>query len=156
MPHDLLYFMVHEDDLDDGDAAFVSETAAFLAALREPHGLAILRQLVRVWNVAKERLHRLFIFRSDGRRYAAQGAEAAYEALRHRDGNRGAKDVRIHAHINEAGEGTRSIVGVERGEDQVTRERCVYRRRGDFRISNLADHDDVGVLAQCATQSEGE
>src|SRR3989338_343996 len=148
MPHDLLYFMVHEDDLDDGDAAFVSETAAFLAALREPHGLAILRQLVRVRNVAQERLHRLFIFRSDGRRYAAQGAEAAYEALRHRDGDRGAEDVRIYAHINETGERAGGVVGVERREDEVSCKRCVYRRTCHFRIADLADHDDVGVLTQ--------
>src|SRR3989338_7633734 len=104
MPHDLLYFMIHEDDLDDRDAAFVSETAAFLTALREPHGLAIFGQLVGVRDVAQERLHRLLIFRSDWRRYAAQGAEAAHEALRHRDGNRGTEDVRIYSHVDETGE----------------------------------------------------
>ena len=45
---------------------------------------------------------------------------------------------------------------MERGENEVSRERSVDRGRGDLGIADLADHDDVGVLAQGATQSFGK
>src|SRR3989344_2612680 len=73
--HHFLYLVVHEDDLDDRDAAFVAEPATFLTALGQPHRVAISGELIRMRDVAQERLYELFIFRTQRLRHAADGAE---------------------------------------------------------------------------------
>ena len=88
--------------------------------------------------------------RCDG--FAALGAKAAYQALReHTEQTRG-EQVRFHTHVGEPGHRACGIVGVQRGEDQVPGE---ARLDGDLRsleIADLADHDDVGILAEDRTE----
>ena len=52
------------------------------------------------------------------------------------------------AHIDQTGIGAGGVVGVERGEDQVAGEGGVDGDLGGLLVADLADHDDVRVLAQ--------
>jgi len=79
---------------------------------------------------------------------AAVGAELAREALGH-DQEHGGGDVEgRHAHVGKAGEALRRIIGVQRGQHEVTSLRGLDRDLGGFQVADLADHDDVRVLAQ--------
>lgn len=42
---------------------------------------------------------------------------------------------------------------MDRREYEVTRERGLDRDIDRFSVSNFSDHDDVGVLSECRTQS---
>jgi hypothetical protein len=48
------------------------------------------------------------------------------------------------------------VVGVERREHQVAGERGLDADLGGLEVADLADHDDVGVLAQERAQRRGE
>jgi len=44
------------------------------------------------------------------------------------------------------------VVRVQRGKNQVTRERCLGLQEADFQVAGFADHDDVRVMAEKRTQ----
>ena len=89
-------------------------------------------------------------------RLLAVAAQAARQALRDDQTHRGRDGVGLHAHVDEARQGLRRVVGVQRGQHQVT---GLRRLDGDLRgleVADLADHDDVRVLAQERAQRGGE
>ena len=90
-----------------------------------------------------------------GRR-AAFAAQAPAQALRDDQADGGGQIERRHAHIEQACDGLRGAVGVQRGQHEVA---GLRRFDGDFRglqIADLPDHDDVRILAQEGAQRLGE
>ncbi len=87
---------------------------------------------------------------------AAMGAEPAGESLGD-DQRHGRGDiVRRHAHVDEPRQGLRGIVGVQGGEHQVAGLGGLDGDLGGLEVPDLADHDDIGVLAQERPQRAGE
>ena len=78
MPHDLLNFLVHQNNLDDRDAAFVADAAALGASLRYPHRVAVLRELLRVRDVVEEQVHQFFLVADERLRFAAVRTQAPH------------------------------------------------------------------------------
>jgi hypothetical protein len=72
----------------------------------------------------------------------------AGQALR-QDAEQGVGEVeRVHAHVQQAGDGFGRAVGVQRGEHQVAGQRGFDAHADGFLVAHLADHDDVRVGAQ--------
>ena len=83
-------------------------------------------------------------------------ADDADQALGH-DGNDGTCDEEgLDADIDEAGDGTWGIVGVECAENQVSGEGGLDGDFGGFRIADFTDEDDVRGLAQHGADDSGE
>ena len=61
---------------------------------------------------------------------------------------RRAQEERLDAHVDQAREGAGGVVRVDRGEHEVTGERRVDRDLGRLLVADLADHDDVRILAE--------
>ena len=59
---------------------------------------------------------------------------------------RGEKEV-LDAQVQKPGDRARGVIGVERRKDQVPREGGLDGDLGRFEIPDLADHDDIRVLA---------
>ena len=57
-------------------------------------------------------------------------------------------EERLDAHVEEARDRRRRVVGVQRREHEVAGERGLDRDLGGLEVANLADHDDVRVLPQ--------
>ena len=111
-----------------------------MVALRAADGLVRLFDAV----VVEERLFRI----GDDALAFAIGAKAFDQSLRD-DGVDGRGDkIRRDAHVDETHDAARRVVGVQGGEYQVTGDGRAdgYLRR--LVVTDLADHDDVGVLAQ--------
>ncbi len=89
-------------------------------------------------------------------RLRAGGTEARQEALGDHDIHRRGDEELLHPHVGEAGNDAHGIVRVERREDEVARERRMHRELGRLLVAYLADHDDVGVLAENLAESRGE
>ena len=79
------------------------------------------------------------------------GHSRADQALREQPDQRRGDQERLDPHVDQAGDRAGGVVGVERGEHQVAGERGAGWRSRRFRVADLADHDDVGVLAQEAS-----
>src|SRR5579862_4658493 len=132
--------VVDDQDFENPDPALVAEVAALVAADRF-HDVCVAQLAV----VDAQRAHLGF---GEGVGLLALRAELADEALRH-DGPHGTGDEeRLHADIDEAGDGAGGVVGVESAEDEVAREAGVDGDVRRFHVANLADHDDVRRLAQ--------
>src|SRR5258708_5865748 len=72
------------------------------------------------------------------RRYAVQGAH---------------KTVRIQPHMQETADHVEDVVGMYRGEHQMSGQRGLHRDLRGFRIANLAHHDLIRVMAQDGSQA---
>ena len=81
-------------------------------------------------------------------RLLAVRAEHAHEALREDADDRRAHEERLDAHVDQARDGAGGVVRVDRREHEVTRERRVDRDLDRLLVADLADHDDVRILAQ--------
>ena len=82
--------------------------------------------------------------------------QAARQALRDDQGHRGGDVVRRHAHVHQARDGLRRVVGVQGGQHHVAGLRGLDRDLGGFQVADLADHDHVRILAQERAQRGGE
>src|SRR5690606_32077274 len=89
-------------------------------------------------------------------RLLAVVAEPSGEPLRDDQADRAGDRVRLHAHVDEAGQRLRRVVRVRRRKHEVARLRGLDRDLRGLEVSNLADHDDVRVLAQERAQRGGE
>src|SRR6266852_757960 len=78
----------------------------------------------------------------------AFAAQTLGEPLREDPEQRVGKVERIHAHVEQPGDGLRRAVRVQGGEHEVARQRGLNTRAGGFLVAHLADHDDVRVGAQ--------
>jgi hypothetical protein len=95
-------------------------------------------------------------FQLDG--LGAGSADQAHQALSEDDGERVGDDPRLDAEIDETHDGLHRVGGVEGGHHQVAGERRLQGDACRLGVANLADEDDVGVLAQHGPQPgrEGE
>jgi hypothetical protein len=83
-------------------------------------------------------------------------ADAGGQALgEHADDGRG-DHVGLDADLHQADDGLRGGVGVQRGEHEVAGERGLGGDLGGLQVADLADQDDVGILAQEGAQQGGE
>ena len=83
-------------------------------------------------------------------------ADLTRETLGQHEVDRSGHQERLDAHVQQTGDRARRVVGVERRQDQVTRQRGLDGNLRGLEVSNLTDHDDVGVLTQERAQCRGE
>ena len=62
--------------------------------------------------------------------------------------NRGRDRVGLHAHVDQARQRARRIVGMQRGQHEVARLCGLDRDLRGFQVADLTDHDHVRILAQ--------
>ena len=60
--------------------------------------------------------------------------------------------IRLDAHVEQSRDRRDRTVRVQRREDEVPGQRRLDRRRQRFGVSNLTDHNDVGILAKDGPQ----
>ncbi|OQB89600.1 MAG: hypothetical protein BWX86_02420 [Verrucomicrobia bacterium ADurb.Bin122] len=134
----------------DAHAALVAVAAALRAALRVgPEDGAVERPTERLFDDAL-----LATLRHVG--LLAVFADAAEQTLR-ADGDERGRDVkRLHAHLGDAGNGRRGVVGVERRDEKVACQRSFDGDLGRLLVADFADEDHVGVHAQVATERAGK
>ena len=63
---------------------------------------------------------------------------------------------RFDAHVQQTRQDAGGAVGVQRTEDQVAGQGGLDRQLGGFFVADLADHHDIGVLAQDTAQAGGK
>ena len=73
-------------------------------------------------------------------------AQRAHEALREDADHRRREQVILDAHVEQPVDGRRGVVGVDRREHEVARQRRLHGDLGGLEVADLADHDHVGVL----------
>src|SRR5690242_8139373 len=83
-------------------------------------------------------------------------ADQAHQALREYRVQRGNEAEKVHAHVHEAPDHVEDVIGVDRGEHQVSGERRLHGDVGGFRIAYLAHHDLVRIVAQDGAQAARE
>src|SRR5205823_573619 len=62
-------------------------------------------------------------------------------------------EERLHAHVDQSRNGAGSVVGMQRGEDQVTGECRLNGDFGHFQVANFADENNIGRLTQHRPQN---
>ena len=134
--------------LVDADAAAVAGAEALGAA----DGVVELDALARRGAEAELLPARV----ADGLGLAAVPAQAAHETLGHEAAPGRGHQVAGHAHLDEAVDGCRGVVGVQGAEDLMAGDGGVGGHLGGLEIADLADHDDVGVGAHQRAQRLGE
>ena len=75
-------------------------------------------------------------------------ADLAHEPLGEHAEQRGRPDAGVDAEVSEPRDGAEGVVGVQRADDQVP---SLGRSEGQLRrlgVADLAEHDDLGVVAQ--------
>src|SRR6185503_9162478 len=133
------------------DAAGVARAVAFFAA-----SPAVKLRHVRKLPGKELACEALGLRRGQRIRFFAMAADAAHEALAYSHVHRRGDEVGVDSHIKEARQRRRGVTRVERREDEVARERRVDGNRGGLAVADLADHDDVRVLAQDRAQPRAE
>jgi hypothetical protein len=63
--------------------------------------------------------------------------------------------IRLNAHVQEPAKHVEHVVGVDRGEHEVSGEGRLNRDLRRFRIADFADHDLVGIVAQDSSAARG-
>src|SRR6267143_3090998 len=87
---------------------------------------------------------------------AAAGADSPDEPLgEHALEHRG-DEVGLAAHVLQPRDGARRVVRVQGREDEVSGEGGLDRDLGRLEVADLADHDDVGILAHDVPEPRGE
>ena len=92
-------------------------------------------------------------FGRDIDRLLAVAAQLARQTLRDDEADRGRDGVGLDAHVDQARQRLRRIVGVQGRQHQVAGLRGLDGDFRRFQIADFADHDDVGILAQEGAQS---
>ncbi len=147
--HDhLADLLVELHDLEEADAALVAGVVALVAAL----GLEDLQGLGLLGSEADldQRLGRDL---GDG---LAVGAQAADQPLGLDQAQRRGHQEGLDAHVDQAGDGRRGVVGVQGGEHQVAGQGGLDGDVGGLEVADLAHQDDVGVLAHEGAQGGRE
>src|SRR6185295_15409205 len=116
LEHHVAHDGVHFHELEDALPALVAGVLAGVAA-----GPAVDLAAAQVLGAHVERGERGQV--GLGVDFLAVRAEDAHEALSHRRLDRRGDQEGLHAHVDEAGEGARRVVRVERREHEVARER---------------------------------
>ena len=90
------------------------------------------------------------------RRCAAVRAEPADEALGEKGAHRGSDQKRLNSHVQQTGDASHGVIGVQGAENEVTGEGAAD---GDFRgleVTHFSYHDHIGVAPQDAAQAGGK
>src|SRR5690606_18902539 len=126
-------------------SAITSATTAFAAAGATQDG-----EVICVYTEGKSLVgaHRQFLF--------AVPAHAPHQALCLDGEQRGAEQEVFDAHVLQARHRTGGIIGVQRGEHQVAGQRRLDGDVGSLAVADLADHQNVRVLAHDGTQTGGK
>src|SRR5438270_2443269 len=95
-------------------------------------------------------------FPRDLQQLLAVTAQPPRQALRNDETHRGGDGVGLDPHVDDAGEGLRRIVRVQRGQHQVAGLRRLDGDLGRLEVADLAHHDDVRVLAEEGAHGRGE
>src|SRR6266403_1749284 len=88
--------------------------------------------------------------------FLAVRTDAPHETLRANQVHRRGHEKRLDTHVHQAADGRRRVVGVQRREHQVSRERGLDSDFRRFKVANLADQNDVGILAQEGAERGGK
>ncbi len=86
------------------------------------------------------------------RRRSTCGAKRAHQPLREHAEEARCKQIRLDTHVRQARHRAGRVVGVQRGENEMAGERRLHGDLCGFEVADLADHDDVWILAQDRTQ----
>src|SRR6266404_6095899 len=135
-------------DLVETGAALVAALVASRATLAviNLRGFYFFRRVSRVNERLLRDVQLLFAIRTN----------TAYQALRANQVQRGGHEEGLDAHVHQPADGGRSVVGVEGGQHQVAGERSLDRDLRRFKVANLTDQDDVGILAKESAERGGE
>ena len=139
----------HDQQLVEADAAAVAGVPAFQAAHRlvRPHPAG---QPPGFGQIVQRLARGALITLLAGR------AQHARQALGQHADHGGRNQVGRHAQVGQPRDGRGRVVGVQRAEHQVAGQRRLDRHLGGGQIADLADHDDVRVLAHQRAQAFGE
>ena len=88
--------------------------------------------------------------------FLAVGADATRQTLRHNRLQGCGEQEALHAKVQETRDTGRRVVGVQRGEHQVTGERCLNGDLRRLQVTHFAHQNDVRILTQEAAQEPGE
>ena len=80
----------------------------------------------------------------------------AYQALGEDADDRRGGQKGLDPHLHQPRQGTGGVVGVQGGENHVAGQRRLHGDLGGLAVADLADHDDVRVLAQDRPQAGGK
>jgi hypothetical protein len=89
-------------------------------------------------------------------RFLALRADRAHEPHRHHALQRRGDHERLQADVDQAGDRRRRVVGVHGRQHHVAGDRGAERDLRGLGVADLADHDDVRILAQDRAQRAGE
>ena len=76
----------------------------------------------------------------------------AHEALGQHRFERRSDEIRLDAHVHQTRQRAGRVVGVQRGENQVTGQRRLHGNLRGFGVANFADENHVRVMAQNGAQ----
>jgi hypothetical protein len=141
------HFFVRHHQLMNADAPPEPSFATLFAAC------AAVKRNVRVaveLEMAFEQLSRRFVG------HAAGGAYSLHQVLREHPEQRGPEHVSLHAELQQTGHRLQRTARVQRGEHQVPGQRRLGCNLSDLLVADLADENDVRVLAQEAAQQLGK
>ena len=88
--------------------------------------------------------------------FAAFQAEEPHQPLGADADHAGGEQEGLHAHVDQPRDGAHRIIRMKRGEHKVPRKARLNRDLCSLQIADLADHHDVGVLAQYRAQGARE
>ena len=158
------HLIVDHEELVDAGAAAIAELAARVAAgglvdradRRRPGALDV-REVVAP-REERRRIEAELAQHLLGRphRPRALVAGPAHEALGEQAHERRRDEERLDPHVDEARDAAGGVVRVDGREHEVTGERRGDRDLGRLAIADLADHDDVGIVAQERAQARRE
>ncbi len=89
-------------------------------------------------------------------RHARRRVEHAHEPLRQHADQARRQQERLDAHVAQARHRADGGVRVQRRQHEVARQARLHRDLGRLEVADLADHHDVGVLAQDCAQAACE
>ena len=88
--------------------------------------------------------------------FATGRADAPHQPLGQHRLQGGTEQIGLHAHVDEAGDRTRRVVGVQRAQHEMTGERGLDRDLRRLEIPDFTDHEHVRILPQKRPQGRGK
>ncbi len=145
---EVLDLVIDEHQLEDSDSSHVARLETILAAG------AFVQLRMTVHELAQFGVDLLGFVRLP--RLLAVGADHPQQSLGHHPDDGRGDQIRLDAHVDQSRDRRGRVVGVERAQDEVARQR---RLDGDLRrlqVADFPDHDDIGVLSEDVAQATGE
>jgi exodeoxyribonuclease VII large subunit len=88
--------------------------------------------------------------------HRAMLAGHAHKALRNRKAERRCDQERVDLHVQQARDHADAIIGMDGRENHMASQSRLHRHLGGFRVTALADHDNIGILTQDGAQAAGK